>query len=150
MATGDCMQRIGIIERLMPHQKAMVRLVRHTACEKCGACHLGDANKNITMVAMNDIGAVTGDKVTIEMPTGGVLKAAFIMYMIPLLSLFIGVGLSLLFQVREEIAVLIGLVAAAFAFIGVSLFEPRYRKNSIYQAKIVSVDHVVSQIEDLR
>ncbi|MBM7624180.1 SoxR reducing system RseC family protein [Sporohalobacter salinus] len=66
---------------------ATVRIQRHGSCDKCGKC--GESN-DIEVEAKNSIGAKEGDLVTIELRDSNVLGAALVVYLLPLINLFIG------------------------------------------------------------
>ena len=71
---------------------AKVMLVRQSACS--GDCHqcsgCGAAKETILLKAQNPIGARRGDLVKLESETGPVLKAAAVLYMLPMLLFFAG------------------------------------------------------------
>ena len=75
---------------------ATVIHVRESACSgdchKCGGC--GAAKEAILLEAKNPIGAKPGDLVTIESETGPVLKAAVVMYLLPMVFFFAGYALG--------------------------------------------------------
>ena len=68
------MDRTGIVVDQMG-EFSKVKLLRHTACGNCGACQLGDDQKDIMLVARNSAKANVGDMVEVSMATGGVLSA---------------------------------------------------------------------------
>ena len=112
------MDRAGIVVSQMG-EYSRVKLVRHTACGNCGACQLGDDQKDIMLVAKNAVKAKDGDLVEVSMETGGVLSAAFIMYILPLVGLFIGllVGQTF-FKGSDVMTALLGLVFMAAILLG--------------------------------
>ena len=71
---------------------ATVFVVRESACSgdchKCSGC--GAAKETIAFTCANPIGAVRGDLVKVESETGPVLKAAAVLYMLPLALFFLG------------------------------------------------------------
>ena len=71
---------------------ALVMHVRESACSgdchKCSGC--GAAKETILLKAENPIGAERGDLVTLESASGPVLKAAAVLYTIPMLLFFVG------------------------------------------------------------
>ena len=71
---------------------ALVIHVRESACSgdchKCSGC--GAAKETVLLKAKNPISARRGDLVKLESATGPVLKAAAVMYMIPMLLFFAG------------------------------------------------------------
>ena len=67
---------------------AKVRTSRHSDCENCGSC---PGNSALVLDARNPLGAKPGQWVMIEVQEIGMLKSAFIVYMLPLIAVFIGV-----------------------------------------------------------
>ncbi len=62
------------------------------ACEGCasrGSCHAVGKEKNSVQV-INRLGARRGDTVVITFETGSLLKALFLLYMVPILALLAG------------------------------------------------------------
>jgi len=145
---GDLMDRTGVIVAV-EKDFSRIKLLRHTACGNCGACQLGDDQKDVMLIAKNEVNAQVGDMVEVSMGTSGVLSAAFIMYMIPLMSLFLGlvVGLVSLPAIGykgniEVTASLIGLVVMAVAFFIIKLNDKHFLKSDKYTARI---EHVIQK-----
>lgn len=71
---------------------AQVICIRESACSgdchKCSGC--GAAKESILLTAENPIGATMGDLVVIRSESGPVLKAAAVLYMMPLVLFFLG------------------------------------------------------------
>ena len=75
---------------------ALVIHVRESACSgdchKCSGC--GAAKEAILFKADNPIGAGRGDLVNVRSETGPVLKAAVVLYMLPLVLFFVGYAIG--------------------------------------------------------
>ena len=67
---------------------AKVKTSRHNNCENCGAC---PGNSAIVLDAQNPVGAKAGQRVEIEIREAGMLKAAFVVFLLPLMAVFAGV-----------------------------------------------------------
>jgi len=63
-------------------EEAVVELRRHAACDHCGACWTGDPRR---FAVDNPHRLPSGRRVVIELPDGGFLAAAFLVYGLPLL-----------------------------------------------------------------
>lgn len=70
---------------------ARVKTSRHNDCENCGAC---PGNAAIVVEASNAVGARPGQRVALQVPEVNMLKAAFIVYVLPLLALFMGAAIG--------------------------------------------------------
>lgn len=63
-------------------------------CHKCSGC--GAAKETVVFTADNPIGAKRGDLVKVESSTAPVLKAAVVLYVLPLVLFFLGYWLGTL------------------------------------------------------
>ena len=111
---------------------AQVVYVRQSACSgdchKCSGC--GAVEQAMIFTARNPIGARPGDLVTVESSTGPVLKAAAVLYMLPL-ALFIAGYLT---GMQWGLGGLTGAIAFALS-IGIVIAYDRLimkRKNTVY------------------
>lgn len=86
------MEQLVRVKEAFDDGTAMVIHVRESACSgdchKCSGC--GAAKETIVLKAENPIGAKRGDLVTVESATGPVLKAAAVLYVVPMLLFFVG------------------------------------------------------------
>ena len=90
------MQQLVRVRQIHEDGTATVIHVRESACSgdchKCSGC--GAAKEAILLEAKNPIGAKPGDLVKIESETGPVLKAALVMYMLPMVLFFAGYAIG--------------------------------------------------------
>ena len=86
------MTQLVRIRQLNADGSAQVILIRQSACSgdchKCSGC--GAAQETLIFTAKNPIGAQPGDFVNVEAESGPVLRAAAVMYMLPLVLFFAG------------------------------------------------------------
>ena len=86
------MQQLVRVRQVHDDGTATVIHIRESACSgdchKCSGC--GAAKEAILLEARNPIGAKPGDLVRVESATGPVLKAALVMYMLPMVLFFAG------------------------------------------------------------
>ena len=84
------------VRRLLPEGRAEVIRVRESACSgdchKCSGC--GAAKQTVILTARNAIGARVGDMVVVSSDSARVLKAAAVMYMLPMVLFFGGYALG--------------------------------------------------------
>lgn len=81
----------GTVIDIVP-EGALVRIKRTDACHGCpsaGICHMGGSGER-EVLARNPFGARKGERVEIEINDGLLLKASFIIYMLPLFGLLMG------------------------------------------------------------
>ena len=111
---------------------AIVKLVRHGDCENCGTC----AGSNAALVEMNNqVGASKGEKVTYEPVQNGMLKAAFIVFWMPIISIFIGsqFGLWLSSQLSgpSNIYQILGGITALILSLAIIIFYEKKVRNNL-------------------
>ncbi|MGL5439307.1 MAG: SoxR reducing system RseC family protein [Filifactoraceae bacterium] len=114
---------------------AYVLIKRHAACGKCKACELGIEGRNeIEVKTVNKENAEVGDRVSVILESPDVLKAAFIVYMIPLICFSIGWFLSWVFGVKEEMTNLfVGSIFMGAAFIFVKFIDRKMARTKKYE-----------------
>ena len=111
---------------------AQVVYVRQSACSgdchKCSGC--GAAEQTMIFTARNPIGARPGDLVTIASDTGPVLKAAAVLYMLPLVLFIAGYRLGM----QWKLGGLTGGLAFALSIGLVSAYDRLVmkKKNKVY------------------
>jgi sigma-E factor negative regulatory protein RseC len=110
---------------------AIVKLTQHGDCENCGSC----AGSNASLIEMNNkIGAKKGDKVTFEPVENGMLKATFIVFWFPLISIFIGsqFGAWMSTQLNNSTnmyQVLGGIIALIISLAIIVFYEKKVKSN---------------------
>ena len=90
------MEQLVKVRQVFADGTAQVMHTRLSACSgdchKCGGC--GAATETMLLQAENPIGARPGDMVRLESETGPVLKAAAMLYVLPLVLFFLGYALG--------------------------------------------------------
>lgn len=120
---------------------ARVKTSRHNDCENCGAC---PGNAAIVLDARNPLGARPGQQVMIEVQEIGMLKSAFIVYMLPLIALFLGAmagGYAAERLAHEALWFQVGGAGAAFAaaVLYIRYFDKSARSNENMQPVITRI-----------
>lgn len=140
------MLSIGVVESLKG-QNAVVNLTRSTACGDCGACQMGKENLERQVEALNLVNAKIGDFVTMEMEDGKVLKAAFMVYIIPLIILvtciFGTISILQLFQITKNAELygfLVGLVGMAISFLIIKRRDNKLAETGDMMITIVKIN----------
>ncbi len=116
-------QEEGIVLELRG-ELAHIRVGRHEECVSCGAC--GGA-RNVTVDAVNGLGAQPGQHVKFEMQETNVLTGAFMVFILPLLAAALGgflgwqLGISQGMDVLEQESLRNPMVAGAGLFFLLSL-----------------------------
>ena len=114
------MEQTVRVRRVHGDGTATVVHVRQSACSgdchKCSGC--GAATEQILLEAVNAIGAEAGDFVKIESASAPVLKAAAVMYLVPMVLFFLGYLIGMAAWDRGGLggclAFVIGIASAVF------------------------------------
>lgn len=110
------MQRTGTV-RETEGEFAKVVIKRQTACgENCGNC--GGCSENYNeIIAKNNMGAVCGDTVLVEMDDKTVLLAALWVYIYPLIIFFVTYGVLSILRVGEIASAVSGILLSGIFYI---------------------------------
>lgn len=121
------MVEIGRVSKLHTNGKyAKVSFTRREDCEKCGMCMKHKDSMTVSLNVKNTLGAKVGDEVAIEMRDGFILKAAFIVYLLPVIL----VGLTLFLGRNLKETLLFGLVIVDLVIgLAISFFVDRAIKK---------------------
>lgn len=134
------MEQIVKVRRLLPNDMAEVIRVRESACSgdchKCSGC--GAAKQALLLTVENPIGARVGDTVVISSDSGHVLKAAAVLYLLPLVLFLAGYLLGAMLWQRGAI---IGVSALILGVAAIKLYDKRLsKKEIIYTITSFAVD----------
>lgn len=90
------MEQLVRVRAVYGNGTAQVIHVRESACSgdchKCSGC--GAAKEAVLLTAENPIGAKAGDLVRVESASAPVLKAAVVLYVVPLVLFFLGYAIG--------------------------------------------------------
>ena len=120
---------------------AKVKVARHSSCESCGSC---PGNAATVVDAVNEIGAEPGQRVVLEVKQANMLKAAFVVYMLPLIGIFGGAVIGSYLADRFLLDALIWQIAGGSVGLGLTalyiwLFDRKAGKQSEMQPVILSI-----------
>ena len=122
------MEQLVRVREVFDNGTAQVICIRESACSgdchKCSGC--GAAKEAILLTAENPIGAGVGDLVSIQSETGPVLKAAVVLYMMPLVLFFAGYAVG---AVLDLSGALTGSLAFVLSIILIVLYDRRMAKK---------------------
>ena len=85
------MTQNGVVTRLLDRNRAEVAVERGTACgSSCDGCETCVYATRLLVAAENAVYARPGDRVVLESGTRGILSAALLIYMLPVILFFAG------------------------------------------------------------
>ena len=118
------------VRRLLPEGRAEVIRVRESACSgdchKCSGC--GAAQQTMIFTAENAIGAREGDLVMVSSSSAAVLKAAAVLYLMPLALFLAG---YLLGQSLWRMGFLFGVLGVILGIALIKLYDKRFSKKEL-------------------
>ena len=138
------MEQLVRVRKILDDGTAEVIHVRESACSgdchKCSGC--GAAKEAIVFHAENPIGAGVGDLVAVRSETGPVLKAAMVLYMMPLALFFGGYLAGSLLGLSGA---LFGCGAFVLSIVLIVCYDRRLAKkdNTIYTITGYAGDHLL-------
>ena len=109
---------------------------RPEMCAQCGAC-MGHKPHEET-VQVKGSGEV-GDIAAVEMPDAKIVKVSLIAYIIPLITLMIGLLIGQTLLKSDLWAALCGIAALALGLLAVRLFDRRLGRQKAWQPQLVAV-----------
>lgn len=122
---------------------AIVMPTSHLGCDALYCCQGSEITK-INVEMKNTVGAKTGDSVIFEAKEINMLKAAFVVYVLPLILMFSGAGIGYWGGNRMEISpvmfsVLFGGISFLFSLWIVNKYERYVSGNTNMKPEIISV-----------
>lgn len=109
------MEEHGIVTRI-EGDMALVEFIRSSDCTKCGLCKASAGNRAI-LLCRNPLKAVVGDQVRVEIGSAQLLRGSAVIYLLPLLSMFIGYAIGAGFSETAGIAGSIIFLVLIFALL---------------------------------
>jgi sigma-E factor negative regulatory protein RseC len=132
------LEQIGVVNKVY-NNIAQVQIKRTTACGgKCGECG-GCEVTSQKVEALNTVGAKVGQVVQMEMNDTQILFAAFLVYIIPLVMLFIGYLAGYSVFSSEFAAGVSGVLLLIISFLVLRKMDKKLARSGKYQIKITKI-----------
>ncbi|WP_319405536.1 SoxR reducing system RseC family protein [uncultured Desulfosarcina sp.] len=126
-----------------------VKTTRSSACASCSSkdvCNVGGEGKEMEMEveAINTADARVGDRIVLNIKTGSLLKATFLLYVFPILAMIAGAVLGQTVAVMRGsdpsgLSALFGFLFFGLAFIVIRITGRRLSENTSYKPEIIKV-----------
>jgi len=124
-------------------QTVLLEAERESTCDGCKlkqGCgtglldkHVGQRFSTITVAKTHNV--EVGQEVHLGIPEQRLLQGALLMYIVPLLFLFVAAGLAKFFSVNQEIEIIAGISGLLVGFYWIRNILKN--KNNAFQAKII-------------
>ena len=130
-------------------KEAKVKIERSKSCRGCGLCFLNPGGMMITEVE-DPIGVKVGDRVKVELPDKDFLKAAFILYLVPIFGLIIGafIGSNFNSQKTGILGIFGGFIGLALSFVFIHYYDRKIGSQKSLTpriTKIISAHYLMGQ-----
>jgi len=126
---------------------ALVKTTKTSACKGCAAqssCNAMGGGKEMQVEAINTMGAKIGQNVVIGFETGPLLKATFMLYMLPIIVLLIGAftgqKLGLIYNLDPSVcSAFVGFLFFSIAILFVRIKGNKMAKKDEYKPRIIRI-----------
>jgi sigma-E factor negative regulatory protein RseC len=126
---------------------ARVETTQSRACQGCsskGSCHITADGKRSEVLALNLAGARTGDRILMQIETASLLKACFLLYILPVACMLIGAILGHWIALHlgrdtSVISALSGFSALVLSGMAIRSAANRMGQRDAYKPKILRV-----------
>ena len=129
------MKEIGLVHKIKGNT-APIRFERKTACENCNMCLKPKEEMYVELKVRNSLNAKVGDKVEVTMGQRAVLTASFIVYVMPLLVMFVVIGCT--YKMDVWISLVASLGSLIVSFIGVAIIDKLIIKKKVDYLPVMS------------
>lgn len=140
------MNQRGYVIEIVDSITAKIKMQKHSACASCGKCASSTDKKDIIVEVDNTLGAKIGDYVEVNMDSVNVIKAASIIYVIPLIALLGGTILSYkvlsCFDISFNIEIIsggIGVLLTILSYLAIKSRDFKFRESRNYIPIITKV-----------
>ncbi len=138
------LEETGLVVERISSDRVKIKVVRSSACKSCASaavCQALSGGKEMQVEVYDNLGVGVGQRVVIALHEKTLLWASFLIYILPLVSLFIGIGLVkwLAPAVSPGWIIAGGFWGLALGFFGIYHYSRRL-KTSEYLPVVVRLD----------
>lgn len=109
-------------------QFAKVRVGCNSACASCGKCGMTEKQKHVDFFAGNEVGAVEGDVVLLDIPETNSAKLALVAYCLPLIPALVLLFVAIALKWADWLSAILFIVGLAVGFAVVAVID-KVRKH---------------------
>ena len=137
------MTQTATVRRLMPQHRVELSIMRQSACghdcSKCGAGCSMMTPQEVLVVADDPVGVQPGDTVTVESSTGKMMKAAVVVYAIPLVLFFALYFILDALGTGESVSTAGAILGFVLGILGAVFYSRREKKRREIQFTVVGI-----------
>lgn len=115
---------------------AKVRVGRNSACASCGKCGMTEKQKHVDFFASNEVGAVVGDTVSLDIPETNSAKLALVAYCLPLIPALVILFVAIALKWADWLAALLFFMGLAVGFAVVGIID-KVRKHKWMETPVI-------------
>ena len=138
---------IGIVVQVQGN-RILVEAESGAGCACCAAkdgCITRDDRRKRVLWMDNTLDAGTGDRVCFRVEERGMILASVLLYLVPVIFLFIGIVAGSYLYVRmgmdqDIAAIILGLAGIVLSFVFIRLVSPRISASRVVQPALVSIE----------
>jgi len=117
-------------------KEAKVKIKRNKSCYGCGLCSLNPSGMMVCEVD-DPLGVKVGDRVLVEIPDKSFLKAAFVLYLLPISGLIIGSLIGSKFNPHASIFG--GFIGLILSFVFIHYYDRKISSQKRFRSRISKV-----------
>ena len=134
------MTQEAVVTKLLPGNMAEVAVRRTTACGgNCGSCESCVFQNELKTPALNRIQAQPGQKVLIESQSSRIFKAAFLVYVMPLLMFLLGYLLAAALGLSESLQIVLSFAGMLLGGVLLVMSQKRIREKDKITFEIIEL-----------
>lgn len=131
------MTQEAVVTKVFKDGMAEVAVTRGTACgSNCGNCESCAFQNELKAIAKNSVNALPGEKVIIESLSSRIFSAAFTLYIVPFIALFIGYAIAASCALGEGLCILVSAAAFLIAVAIVVVFQRKSKQKKPIEFEI--------------
>lgn len=132
------MQETGTVVEISG-DRARIEFSRTSACGSCRACHFSQDGKTVFMEVSSGGKMEKGDRVRMALESRAVMKAAAILYLIPLAGIIAGVAAAQVAGAPAIFQLLAGITGALAGGLIVRVIDKKIGRRNEYVPRIVEI-----------
>ena len=141
------MNQDGYIVEIIDEDTPMMRMMRMSACAKCGkGMSASSVSEEFLVEVDNTIGAKVGDHVVVSMEHINVMKATILVYVIPMVLLIVGIVRSYYALnaigfngATEVVAAVIGIALMGLSYIYLKINDKKFKESREYVPVVTKI-----------
>ncbi len=134
------MTQDAVVTRVFHNGLAEVAVTRGTACgSNCGNCESCAFQNELKAIAKNTVNAMQGEKVVIESMSSRIFGAAFLLYIVPFIALFIGYAIAAVNSLPEGKCIIVSIAAFLVAVAVVVIYQRINKRKKPITFEIVQL-----------